>query len=88
MHPDTYKTLALREDTYWWHRARRAMAVALLRRYGMRLGADTLDLGCGPGGNLSIPATFRPSSITGVDISPLALRYAALKAPEIGRAHV
>lgn len=76
MQPDTYYMLASREATYWWHRARRAMSAALLRRHGLARGARWLDLGCGPGGNLNFLAGMNPSMVVGVDLSPIALQLA------------
>jgi SAM-dependent methyltransferase len=76
MQPDTYYMLAARDATYWWHRARRAMCAALLRRNGLATGARWLDLGCGPGGNLHLLAGMDPALMVGVDLSPIALQLA------------
>lgn len=81
MQPDTYHMLAFRQDSYWWHRARRAMAVALARRYGLRDGCRWLDIGCGPGGNLDTFSAWRPALVVGIDLSPLALGLAKERAP-------
>src|SRR5215467_3581892 len=80
MQPDTYRMLANRQDKYWWHRARRKMSVALLRRYGARSEGCWVDLGCGPGGNLIISSEFRPRLTVGVDVSPIALELARTRA--------
>ena len=70
-----------REERYWWHRARRAMATGLLRRHGVAQGCRAVDLGCGTGGNLSIFSPFAPRSVVGLDISPIALQHARRKDP-------
>jgi SAM-dependent methyltransferase len=79
MQPETYRMLANRQDRYWWHRARRQMAISLLRRYDIPVGGTWLDLGCGPGGNLGISKIFQPRLTLGVDVSPLALELAATR---------
>lgn len=81
MRPETYRRLADRQKTYWWHRARRTLALALLRRYGLRSGCRWLDLGCGPGGNFGMLDALRPQLVAGVDVSPIALELARLHAP-------
>jgi SAM-dependent methyltransferase len=68
--------LADRQDHYWWHRARREMAIGLLRRYGVRSGGCWVELGCGPGGNLGISAQFKPQLTVGIDLSPVAIELA------------
>jgi SAM-dependent methyltransferase len=74
--PSTYHSVAAREDTYWWHRARRELAVALFRRHGLADGCRAIDLGCGTGGNLSLFDAFRPALAVGVDLSEVAIGYA------------
>lgn len=73
--------LAARQATYWWHRARRAMSAALLRRHGLGSGTRWLDLGCGPGGNLQLLEPMAPALVVGVDLSPIALALARSAAP-------
>jgi SAM-dependent methyltransferase len=81
MQPETYHRLAAREETYWWHRARRGLCQALLRKYGVQRGARWLDLGCGPGGNLRLLEGMEPALTVGVDLSPIALELAHSKVP-------
>ena len=76
-----YDLVAAREDRYWWHRARRAMAAGLLRKYGLAAGARTLDVGCGTGGNLAATAGFAPRLSAGLDLSPIALERARRRFP-------
>lgn len=84
MEPLEYETLRRQEGSFWWYRG-------LHRLIGDRVGAalDTtfrstspahlLDAGCGSGGMLAHLATrFGPRvDLTGIDVSPLALRPAA-----------
>src|SRR5215467_5177109 len=79
MQPETYRMLANRQDRYWWHRARRKMAISLLRRYDVPAGGTWVELGCGPGGNLEISKIFQPRLTLGVDVSPLAIELAATR---------
>jgi SAM-dependent methyltransferase len=74
--PSTYQSVAAREDAYWWHRARRELAVALLRRHGLAQGCRAIDLGCGTGGNLGLFDAFQPALAVGVDLSEIAIGYA------------
>lgn len=73
--------VAARQSAYWWYRARRTMAVALLRRFGLQPNCSWIDIGCGPGGNLHMLDSFNPSRVVGLDISPIALSLAASSAP-------
>lgn len=81
MRPETYAMVSEREEHYWWHRARRAMAAGLLGRHGLAPGCRAVDLGCGTGGNLSLFAPFSPRSVVGLDLSPIALEHARRKHP-------
>jgi SAM-dependent methyltransferase len=60
------------EDHYWWFVGRRAVALGLLRRF--LPGPRVLDLGCGTGAVLKELAGF--AEPIGLDMSPLALRFA------------
>jgi SAM-dependent methyltransferase len=82
MLPETYQMLAAREDTYWWHVARRALSIRLLSQCAIPRGGRWLDLGCGPGGNLALSDSFAASLIVGVDLSPIALSIARQKQPQ------
>jgi SAM-dependent methyltransferase len=73
--------LAHRQDTYWWHRARRALSRTLLARFGLAWEARWLDLGCGPGGNLQMLGKDLASQVIGLDLSPLALQLAKVARP-------
>lgn len=84
MKPEAYAMLAARQQDYWWHRARRFMSVALLRRFGLGQRCRWLDLGCGPGGNLTMLDALRPDLVAGVDFSPIALDFARQSAPAAG----
>jgi SAM-dependent methyltransferase len=81
MRPENYQALADRQRTYWWHRARRRMALSLLRRYGLTANCKWLDIGCGPGGNFDMLDALKPSHVAGIDLSPIALALARTFAP-------
>lgn len=82
MKPEAYHMIAARDRDYWWNHARRFMASALLRRYGLAQGCRFLDLGCGPGGNLAMLDALRPSLVAGIDLSPIAIDFARQRAPD------
>ena len=82
MQPQTYKMLAEREDTYWWHVARRSMSSRLLRQCGITPGGRWLNLGCGAGGNLALSEPFAPALAVGVDVSTIAISFARRKKPK------
>lgn len=82
MRPEAYERLAAREDRYWWNRARRVMVAHLLKRHRLPQHCRWLDLGCGPGGNLTALTAFDPAMIVGLDLSPIAIAAARAKVPE------
>src|SRR5579875_1522046 len=81
MKPEAYQLLAQRQESYWWHRSRRAMAASLLRRYGVPVGCRWIDIGCAPGGNLHLLDVLHPKETIGVDVSDEALALASKNAP-------
>jgi len=81
MKAQAYEMLAAREGAYWWHRARRVMVRNLLRKYGLTERPRWLDLGCGPGGNLTLLDGLSPHLVVGADLSPIARAIAKQKAP-------
>lgn len=64
------------ERAHWWYRGMRRNALALLRQY-LAPGRSyaLLDAGCGTGGTTLDLLGF--GTVTGVDMSPDALRYSA-----------
>jgi SAM-dependent methyltransferase len=81
MRPETYRMLAEREDSYWWHTARRALSTQLLTRCEIPHGCCWLDLGCGSGGNLPLSEAFAASFTVGIDVSQMAISIAHRKKP-------
>lgn len=80
MRAEAYRLLAKRQKTYWWHRARRALALSLLEKNGLFQGCRWIDLGCGPGGNLHLIDSLHPQEVVGIDVSSDALAIAATEA--------
>ena len=63
------------EDRLWWYRGMRAITRALLQRhYRPGAGLRILDAGCGTGATAALLGRY--GAVTGVDLEPLALRYA------------
>ncbi len=79
---EEYERIFRHEDSHFWYRGIHALVTGALRRRlhslpGAREGRrpDVLDAGCGTGGLLGrLPDTCRA---TGLDMSPLALQFAA-----------
>ncbi len=72
MDPREYERSFDLEGEHWWFRAKRALVLSLLRRYGRPDGRG-LDVGCGTGGMLQ---ALGPGRIwLGVDAEPLALAF-------------
>ncbi len=80
MEPQTYDQLAAVEDRHWWHRSREKLAAHYIRHMHLPPGAAILDVGCGTGGTTRFLQQF--GRVTGVDLSPIAVRYARTKAPQ------
>lgn len=77
-----YHRISERQAIYWWHRARRELATALIRKWSVGPVARCIDLGCGPGGNAPVFEPFAPELNVGFDLSPLALQLARSVRPE------
>lgn len=71
MREEAYRQLADRDQSYWWHVARRDLCEGLLRRNGLPEGARWLDLGSGAGGSFALAERMKASA-TGLEISPVA----------------
>ncbi len=77
MDPGALEIVAAVERTHWWYRARRRILHGVLDRElegGRPRGGSVLDYGCGTGANL--PVVLRCGTVTGCDVSPLALDFA------------
>jgi SAM-dependent methyltransferase len=75
-----YSRIATAEDAHWWYRGTRSLMRQLLEP-DLRAGMQVLDAGCGPGGN---SAWLLPGNhVTGLDVSPEALRFARDRHPEM-----
>jgi len=72
--PQEYESIYRLEETHWWYRGMRDMAMGLLDRYLLqRTGLTVLDAGCGTGGMMG--ALARYGRVYGVDFSSHALRF-------------
>ena len=74
MNQNAIQELYEQEDSYWWHKGRRVVMEALLRKVlAGQTGSKILDVGCGTGANLALFQKF--GTVFGVDVSPDAVRY-------------
>lgn len=83
MEPEEYGTIAALEDRHWWYVGMRALAAGLLRQLSGAASRPgrVLDAGCGPGGGLRWLGEF--GAVTGFDLHPRAVRYAAAAGPVV-----
>ncbi len=86
MTPSEYTTLARVEASHWWYAGMRRIAEQMLREIDLPPCARVLDAGCGAGGALAWLGAF--GSPYGIDIHPLAARYAAAACPRVAAASV
>jgi len=64
------------EDWYWWFVARRAAAARFLQDYAPpERPLRILDAGCGTGAMLDLYGRWPDTEVTGIDLSPEALRF-------------
>lgn len=62
------------ETTYWWFVGRRIILAETIQRHIASPVEQTLDIGCGTGGNLPVLSRFS-KVVMGLDTSPQALAY-------------
>jgi SAM-dependent methyltransferase len=65
---------ALLEERHWWYRGRRRIVLDAIERLRLPSDARLLDVGCGSGAMLAQMRRF--GSVTGVDVNPVAVKYA------------
>src|SRR3989344_3636569 len=68
-----YEDLYKQEDKHWWHLAKRAAVLDLVRKYLKRKNPKILDLGCGTGKNMEVLSQY--GETYGVDMSQKAVEY-------------
>lgn len=75
----TYVAEAEAEETHWWFVGRRALFARELRRLGVSADARILDAGTSTGTNLRMLGEEGYRRFVGLDLSPDAIRFAAMK---------
>lgn len=75
MQSERIEELSRLERTYWWHVGRRDIIRTLLRDLPLSPRATIVDVGCGPGFNLTLLAKY--GTVIGVDPNPAARRLAS-----------
>jgi len=74
MENSEYTTMYMVEDRHWWYVGMRQITTNLLANfYPNRDDLHILDAGCGTGATMQLLAPF--GTVTGCDISPLALHF-------------
>lgn len=80
-----YERMYRLEGTLWWYTALHARTLAVARRcLAGHPTARILDAGCGTGGMAARLAAL--GAVTALDVSPVAIGFAARRAPELGSA--
>jgi SAM-dependent methyltransferase len=51
---------------------------------GVEAGMDVLDIGCGSGGTIAVPAALRGATVTGADIAPEHFEHGRVRAAAAG----
>jgi len=77
---EEYTRIAEAEERHWWYQATRSLACQFLEPH-LQEGAHLLDAGCGPGGNSTWWQGRGP--VTGLDLSPEAIRLAQANHPAL-----
>jgi SAM-dependent methyltransferase len=67
------------EATHWWFRGRRRLLGAALGRLAVDPQAPTLDIGTGTGSNLRMLRDLGFARVSGLDLSPDAIRHCVEK---------
>ena len=73
MRKDFYQDLYEKEETHWWHRAKRRYVKWIISTHTAKKKQTTLDVGCGTGKNMEELSSF--GEVWGVDISDEALSF-------------
>lgn len=74
MRTPTYAVEAEVEETHWWFVGRRRLFERELTRAGLSIDARTLDVGTSTGSNLRLLRDCGFTRVTGLDMSPEAIR--------------
>lgn len=75
MTPEAYRQIQRLQSAHWWFTARRKILHSQLARIHLPVNARILEVGCGPGGNLSMLQEF--GQVTAVEMNAGAREYAA-----------
>jgi SAM-dependent methyltransferase len=93
MEREQYDLMFAQEERHWWYVGMRRISAALLERYPPLVEAqsarpfDILDAGCGSGGMTRFLGRY--GRVTGIDLSPEALRLAQRRElPRLARSSV
>lgn len=73
MRIDLYKDIYTKEETHWWHQAKRRFVRQLISGYTTNKNPSILDVGCGTGKNMEELSSF--GVVWGIDPSAEALSF-------------
>jgi 2-polyprenyl-3-methyl-5-hydroxy-6-metoxy-1,4-benzoquinol methylase len=80
---DEYRRMADCEQRLWWYLVLHRLTHRIIQQEGFDASAKILDLGCGTGGLVGYLQKRGFSSVTGVDVSPYAVKIAKENGLEI-----
>ena len=82
MRAKLYEQTFSSQTNHWWMRNLRKLSFELLKNFGVEAACQHIDIGCGPGRNLDLLDSFKPSRVVGIDLSPIALEMARKACPD------
>jgi len=77
MNESVYAVDARLQEAHWWYVGRRRLFARLIGRLGLRRHDHVLDVGTSAGTNLRLLRDLGFTSVTGLDLSPDAIRFCA-----------
>jgi SAM-dependent methyltransferase len=75
MDRSTYDRMRQLQENHWWFRGRRTILSGLIGDLGLPQPAKVLEVGCGPGGNLTMLRQF--GEVTGLEPDEASRSYAS-----------
>jgi SAM-dependent methyltransferase len=77
MEVQAYRDMVNDQDEHWWYKARRELLSEEIKRLDLCEDAKILEIGCGPGGNLSMLADY--GEVYAIELDDYAREQARMK---------